>query len=150
MPEPDRRQRSRDIERRAQGPEGPPRLSSRPGGPAKRSSATGCGAGRFLRVFATFAAFVGASLRRLREGPRLPSLRRSFATARDDAARPAGAVAPRAPPLAQREWDRMLFGVFTYDGPYEYALRQAARETHLSRESRAPLSRASVSRRGAF
>jgi len=35
-------------------------------------------------------------------------------------------------PLPEREWDRMLFGIFTYDSPNEVKLRNANRETHLS------------------
>jgi len=31
----------------------------------------------------------------------------------------------------KREWDRMLFGIFTYDSPNEAFLRSAARDTHL-------------------
>ncbi|KAL7536331.1 hypothetical protein ACHAXR_007084, partial [Thalassiosira sp. AJA248-18] len=35
-------------------------------------------------------------------------------------------------PLEPREWDRMLFGIFTYDSPNEADIRAANRETHLS------------------
>ena len=35
-------------------------------------------------------------------------------------------------PIVEREWDRMLFGIFTYDSPNEAKLRAVNRETHLS------------------
>ena len=35
-------------------------------------------------------------------------------------------------PLVERKWDRMLFGIFTYDSPNEASLRAVNRETHLS------------------
>jgi len=35
-------------------------------------------------------------------------------------------------PLREREWDRMLFGIFTYDSSNEADLRMANRETHLN------------------
>ena len=34
-------------------------------------------------------------------------------------------------PLPERAWERMLFGIFTYDNTNEFDLRKAARETHL-------------------
>jgi len=34
-------------------------------------------------------------------------------------------------PVTEREWDRMLFGIFTYDSNNEADLRMANRETHL-------------------
>ena len=35
-------------------------------------------------------------------------------------------------PLPERKWDRMLFGICTYDSPKEAGLRKAARETSLN------------------
>ena len=35
-------------------------------------------------------------------------------------------------PVTEREWDRMLFGIFTYDSSNEAELRLANRETHLN------------------
>ena len=35
-------------------------------------------------------------------------------------------------PVTEREWERMLFGIFTYDSSNEAELRMANRETHLN------------------
>jgi len=43
-----------------------------------------------------------------------------------------GATTILTAPLAEREWDRMLFGIFTYDSPNEAEIRNANRETHLN------------------
>ena len=80
---------------------------------------------RTCRILAAFLIFVAISLYRLNQTSFLST---SF-LALDHTSRNQTTVTL---PLVRREWDRMLFGIFSFDSPNEVELRRFNRETHLS------------------
>lgn len=101
--------------------------------------ATKCGdgsaRGRLRRIIAVFVLFTVFSIRRLNSHSFILNSLRAIVDTGDEglnATSSSGGGGEALVPLPHREWDRMLFGIFTYDSPNEAEMRQAARETHLS------------------
>ena len=91
---------------------------------------------RLWRILIVFLIFASSSLYRLNQHKFLLKSLQSFVDIPSDNNNDEQSIhnythTVNMIPIVQREWDRMLFGVFTYDSPNEAEIRLAARETHL-------------------
>lgn len=97
---------------------------------------------RYLRILLVFLVFSSTALYELNQ---LTFLTNSFAGLGGDD-KPGNINTRRDTMIGssepvqfhKREWDRMLFGIFTYDSPNEADIRAANRETHLSYYKNSP------------